>query len=75
MDTAENAEYICPICCLKSVDGYDRTTFRDGCTFSAKDLPRTMLSDHIEQRLYNRLKQEREDRAKASGKNIHEVEK
>lgn len=42
--------------------------------FGAKDLPRTMLSDHIERRLFKRLKQENEDWAKVEGnKNLDEV--
>lgn len=39
----------------------------------ASDLPRTMLSDHIEQRLFSRLEEERKDRARAAGKNFGEV--
>jgi hypothetical protein len=39
----------------------------------AKDLPRTVLSDHIEDRLFKRLKQEKKDHAAAAGKSIDEV--
>jgi E1A/CREB-binding protein len=39
----------------------------------AKDLPITILSDHIEDRLFKRLKQERQDRAAAAGKSYDEV--
>ena len=39
----------------------------------AKDLPRTILSDYIQQRLALKLKQERLERAKAFGKNVEEV--
>lgn len=42
-------------------------------TFRAKDLPRTALSDHIEQRLFSKLKVERDARAKKSGEGIDKV--
>lgn len=39
----------------------------------ARDLPRTNLSDHIEERLFRLLEQEKEQRAKLLGKNLDEV--
>lgn len=42
-------------------------------SIGAQDLPRTMLSDHIEQRLFRRLKLERNERAKLSGQDADEV--
>jgi E1A/CREB-binding protein len=36
--------------------------------FGAKDLPKTMLSDHLEKRLFERLKQERADWNNDKGK-------
>jgi len=39
----------------------------------AKDLPRTVLSDHIEERLFQRLKEERQNRANKCGKKFDEV--
>ena len=39
----------------------------------ASDLPRTVLSDHIEERLFKRLKLERQARASQSGRSFDEV--
>jgi hypothetical protein len=39
----------------------------------AKDLPRTVLSDHIEGRLFKRLREERQERATRDGKSFDEV--
>lgn len=41
--------------------------------FGACDLPRTMLSDHIEKWLFTRLEIEREERATNLGKMVEEV--
>ncbi|KAJ7971188.1 Histone acetyltransferase HAC1 [Quillaja saponaria] len=72
-DLEGKAEYICPICCLEEIKNGERVPLPKSAVFSAKELPRTMLSDHIENRLFSRLKQEREDRAKVKGKNVDEV--
>lgn len=50
-----------------------RKPLPQSAVLGAKDLPRTVLSDHIEDRLFKRLKQEKQDRAAAAGKNIDEV--
>lgn len=72
-DPEGQVEYICPKCCLKEIESGDSTPLSKNDAFSAKDLPKTMLSNHIEQRLFRNLKQEKEDRAKATGKSLDEV--
>lgn len=69
-DQQENTEYKCPLCCLK--DKEEEHDY-EHLTFSAKDLPRTKLSNHIEERLFRRLKQERKERARVAGKCFDEV--
>ncbi|GJT32499.1 putative histone acetyltransferase chromatin regulator PHD family protein [Tanacetum coccineum] len=69
-DKKKEADYICPKCRLTDIeDGkwVPQTLLR------AKDLPRTNLSDHIEQRLFTRMKQEREEKAKSQGTELENV--
>nr|GEW25992.1 hypothetical protein [Tanacetum cinerariifolium] len=69
-DKKKEADYICPKCSLTDIeDGkwVPQTLLR------AKDLPRTNLSDHIEQRLFTRIKQEREEIAKSWGTELENV--
>ncbi|GJW60487.1 putative histone acetyltransferase chromatin regulator PHD family protein [Tanacetum coccineum] len=71
-DKKKEADYICPKCRLTDIeDGkwVPQTLLR------AKDLPRTNLSDHIEQRLFTRMKQEREEKAKSQGTELENVSK
>ncbi|ERM95140.1 hypothetical protein AMTR_s00009p00260910 [Amborella trichopoda] len=70
---SEEAEYICPKCYLKGVEGGERKPLPQSALRSAKDLPTTFLSDHLEHRLFEGLKQERGERARRSGKNVNEV--
>ncbi|KAG4911888.1 hypothetical protein JHK82_052477 [Glycine max] len=73
-DLDYRAEYTCPICRLKEIgNGMHAPLPKTAAMFSANDLPRTMLSDHIESRLFKRLWQEDEDWAKAGYKNLDEV--
>ncbi|XP_057951106.1 probable histone acetyltransferase HAC-like 1 [Malania oleifera] len=73
MDLDGKAEFICPNCYLKEMDMGKHRPLPSGVSFSAKELPRSKLSDHIEKRLFRRLKEEREDRAEMEGKSIDEV--
>ncbi|PRQ53158.1 putative histone acetyltransferase chromatin regulator PHD family [Rosa chinensis] len=72
-DLDGKAEYICLKCLLKETELGDRKPLAENAVFSAKDLPTTMLSNHIEQRLIRRLKQEREERTKVQGEGFSEV--
>ncbi|KAK4789701.1 hypothetical protein SAY86_017005 [Trapa natans] len=67
------AEYTCPNCYISEVERRERMPLPQSAVLGAKDLPKTVLSDHIEQRLVGRLKQERQERAKHQGKGYDEV--
>lgn len=67
------AEYTCPNCYVEEVEKGERVPLPQSAVLGAKDLPRTILSDHIENRLFKRLKQERLDRARFHGKSYDEV--
>ncbi|KAG9136727.1 hypothetical protein Leryth_004498 [Lithospermum erythrorhizon] len=67
------AEYTCPNCYILEVERGERIPLPQSAVLGAKDLPRTILSDHIENRLAGKLKQERQDRANFLGKSIDEV--
>ncbi|XP_078169877.1 putative histone acetyltransferase HAC-like 1 isoform X3 [Carex rostrata] len=67
------AEYTCPNCYTEEVETGERKPLPQSAVLGAKDLPRTILSDHIEIRLSKRLKQEKQDRANHFGKSIDEV--
>ncbi|CAH1454279.1 unnamed protein product [Lactuca virosa] len=67
------AEYTCPNCYMEEVENGERVPLPQSALLGAKDLPRTILSDHIENRLFKRLKQERLDRARFHGKSYDEV--
>ncbi|KAG0464358.1 hypothetical protein HPP92_020427 [Vanilla planifolia] len=70
---SEQAEYTCPNCYVEEVEKGERKPLPQSAVLGAKDLPRTILSDHIEQRLFRRLKHERQERARHLGKSIDEV--
>lgn len=67
------AEYTCPNCYIQEVERGERKPLPQSAVLGAKDLPRTILSDHIEQRLFKKLKVERQERARQQGKSYDEV--
>lgn len=67
------AEYTCPNCYTSEIERSERIPLPQSAVLGAKDLPRSYLSDHIEQRLFKRLKQEKQERARALGKSYDEV--
>ncbi|KAL6561465.1 hypothetical protein OROMI_017066 [Orobanche minor] len=67
------AEYTCPNCYIEEVERGERVPLPQSAVLGAKDLPRTILSDHMEQRLFAKLREERLDRARLQGKSYDEV--
>ena len=66
-------EYTCAKCFLKEKDSGDIHALESSTVLGAQELPRTKLSDHIEQRLSERLEQDMQQRARASGKGAEQV--
>ncbi|KMS99518.1 hypothetical protein BVRB_1g022910 [Beta vulgaris subsp. vulgaris] len=66
------AEYTCSYCYMQEIERGERKPLPQSAVLGAKDLPKTILSDHIEQRLFKRLKQERLDTARVQGKSYDE---
>ncbi|KAL6603524.1 hypothetical protein ACP70R_043885 [Stipagrostis hirtigluma subsp. patula] len=69
----KDAEYTCHSCYIEEIKHGLRMPLPESTVPGAKDLPRTVLSDHIEERLFRRLKEERHNRAKQIGKTFNEV--
>ncbi|GFY96519.1 histone acetyltransferase of the CBP family 1 [Actinidia rufa] len=67
------AEYTCPNCYITEIEKGGRKPLPQSAVLGAKDQPRTILSDHIEQQLFRRLKKERQERARVRGKSCDEV--
>lgn len=67
------AEYTCPNCYIEEIEKGERKPLPQSSVLGAKDLPRTLLSDHIEHRLLRRLKHEKQERARHLGKSVDEV--
>ncbi|XP_015693701.2 probable histone acetyltransferase HAC-like 2 [Oryza brachyantha] len=57
------AEYTCSKCYIEELKRGLRMPLPENAVCGAKDLPRTLLSDHIEERLLKRLREERQKRA------------
>ncbi|KAG2610941.1 probable histone acetyltransferase HAC-like 3 isoform X2 [Panicum virgatum] len=66
-------EYTCAKCFLKEKDSGDIHALEASSVLGARELQRTKLSDHIEQRLSERLEQDRQQRASTLGKAAEEV--
>uniref|UniRef100_A0A0A9TUP9 histone acetyltransferase n=1 Tax=Arundo donax TaxID=35708 RepID=A0A0A9TUP9_ARUDO len=69
----EEAEYTCHNCYIQEIKHGLRTPLPQSNVLGAEDLPRTVLSNHIEERLFQRLKEERQNRANKNGKSFNEV--
>ncbi|KAG8384530.1 hypothetical protein BUALT_Bualt04G0127500 [Buddleja alternifolia] len=70
-DLGGKGYYICPLCRLAEREAIEHVSTPPA--FGAQDLPRTMLSDHIEQRLFSNLERERKQRANLEGRSPEEV--
>ncbi|KAK9114787.1 hypothetical protein Syun_021584 [Stephania yunnanensis] len=70
----EEPDYTCPRCYIQEIQHEERVPLPPSAVPGAKELPRTILSDHIEKRLFASLEQERRERAEVLGKSITEVE-
>ncbi|CAI9281705.1 unnamed protein product [Lactuca saligna] len=66
-------DYTCPNCYMEEVERGESMPRPQSVVLGAKDLPRTILSDHIESRLFGKLKQERLERARLYGETYNEV--
>ncbi|KAL2235410.1 UNVERIFIED_CONTAM: Histone acetyltransferase HAC1, partial [Sesamum indicum] len=62
------ANYTCPSCFIEEVERGDHVPLPQSAVLGAKDLPRTILSDHMGQRLFAKLKQERQDTTRLQSK-------
>ncbi|CAE5967059.1 unnamed protein product [Arabidopsis arenosa] len=67
------AEYTCPNCYIQEVEQGERKPVSQSVILGAKSLPASTLSNHLEQRLFKKLKQERQERARLQGKSYEEV--
>ena len=71
--SVDDGEITCPNCYIAEIEQGERTPLPQSAVLGAKDLPRTILSDQIEQRLFKKLKQERLERARVQGRSYDEV--
>ncbi|ONK66260.1 uncharacterized protein A4U43_C06F5870 [Asparagus officinalis] len=70
---AVQADHTCPSCILKEIESGEHKPLYRSTILGAKDLPSTLLSDHIEKWVYKRLEEERQQRASSLGKSFSEV--
>ncbi|RLN79171.1 hypothetical protein BBJ28_00008956 [Nothophytophthora sp. Chile5] len=72
--TSPGSEFLCPECLL-DYRQREPQKYRVGRhAFSAKDLPRTKLSDFLERRITQALQKEREDEAKWTQRDVKDVQ-
>ncbi|EOA39293.1 hypothetical protein CARUB_v10012304mg [Capsella rubella] len=69
----EATKYTCPNCYIQELEQGERRPLPPSAIPGAKDLPVTALSNHIEERLFKKLKEERQERARLQGKFFEEV--
>lgn len=62
-----------PKCYIQEVERGECKPLPQSAVLGAKDLAKTILSDHLEERLFRKLKQERQERARIHGKGFDEV--
>ncbi|KAL4110687.1 hypothetical protein PRIC1_002378 [Phytophthora ramorum] len=72
--TSPGSEFLCPECLLEHRKSEPEKYKVGRHAFSAKDLPRTKLSDFLERRIIQSLKAEREDEAKWTQRDVNDVE-
>lgn len=72
--TSPGSEFLCPECLLEHRKSEPEKYKIGRHAFSAKDLPRTKLSDFLERRIIKSLQAEREDEAKWTQRDVNDVE-
>ncbi|KAG2530392.1 hypothetical protein JM16_001606 [Phytophthora kernoviae] len=72
--TSPGSEFLCPDCLLEYRKREPQKYKVGRHAFSAKDLPRTKLSDYLERRIVKSLQAEREDEAKWTQRDVKDVE-
>ncbi|KAL5080426.1 hypothetical protein RYX36_008847 [Vicia faba] len=66
-DLGCNVDYICAVCRLREIEDGVHVPLQRTTVYGAKDLPSTVLSDHLEKRLFKRLMEVRVDGEKVKG--------
>jgi len=69
----ESTKYTCPSCYIQEVEQRERRPLPLSAVPGATSLPVTSLSKHLEERLFKKLKEERQERARLQGKTYEEV--